>query len=109
MIRELFAEIVAALGRRPRHEIERRDESAPALVDPGELRELAVLSRRSTREKVEFMPPGTKLTGFTLQDVDPATGKFFVDYLERRAAREAAAKPEDKLAGVLKHDCHPDD
>lgn len=107
MIRELFAAIVAALGRRPGkvESAERRDESAPE--DPEELRELAALSRQSTRDSVELEPPGQRLTGLTTDDVDMTTGKPYPDYLERRRQR-AAAKPEDALIGVVRHDVRPD-
>ena len=55
-----------------------------------ELRDLAELSKRYFREPVQFTAEGREiLRGIALEDVDPATGSYYPDYLERRAKREA--------------------
>jgi hypothetical protein len=64
----------------------------------------------STRDPVEFEPPGPNLTGLMSNDIDMTTGQPYPDYLQRRRQRaEADGSPEPKLCGILKHDCHPDD
>jgi hypothetical protein len=114
MFRRLFAGVIADLWRRAGDAVERVKAALPPHpVDPGELLDLATKSRQSTRDPVVLVRAGQRLRGgVTHQDVDPATGKFYPDYLERRRSRdeaEAAKRAAPVLAGTLKHDCHPDD
>jgi len=58
-----------------------------------ELKDIAELSKRYFREPVQFTAEGREiLRGITIEDVDPATGSYYPDYLARRAKREAEQK-----------------
>ena len=77
-------------------------------VSPGELHGLAKLSRLVFWKEPEIYTGGQKLTVITTQDVNPATGKVFPDYLERRAARKVAEEEGSGYAGSTNRDVRPD-
>jgi hypothetical protein len=95
------------LGRKSR-----RPTTDAVIPEPGnlvEVRDMAAMSRRSTRDPIELAPPGPRLTHLTTDDLDKTTGQLYPDFLERRRQRaEGQRNPEPVLAGTLKHDCHPD-
>lgn len=65
-----------------------------------DLVDVAKRTLHSTREPIKMEPPGRRLTAITTEDIDPATGKVYLDYAERRKRRQQI-KDEPRLIYVV--------
>ena len=73
----------------------RLERSRIDAVGPGGMEELsffARLTQRTFRRKVKLEPPGKKFTVIMHSDIDPATGKLYKNFEERRRKLREASK-----------------